>query len=99
MSSERKWRPATAVAHLGRHPKQHMGAVNTPVYRASTILFDSVPELEAAARGEHPGVVYGLHGMPTVTDLQSAFAALDRRPCRFLSSVSGGVPRRSSTST
>ncbi len=54
-----------------------MGAVNTPVYRASTILFDSVPELEAAARGEHPGVVYGLHGMPTVTDLQSAFAALE----------------------
>ena len=27
--------------------------------------------------GQYPGVVYGLHGMPTVTDLQSAFAALE----------------------
>ena len=57
--------------------KKHLGAVNTPVYRASTILFDTVAELENAVRGTHPGVVYGLHGMPTVTDLQSAFAALE----------------------
>ena len=77
MSSDGKWRPATAVAHLGRDPKQHLGTVNTPLYRASTILFETVVELEAAVRGEHPGVVYGLHGMPTVTDLQSAFAALE----------------------
>jgi cystathionine beta-lyase len=77
MSRDRKWRPATAVAHLGRDPKRYMGAVNTPVYRASTILFDTVAELETAVRGQHPGVVYGLHGMPTVTDLQSAFAALE----------------------
>lgn len=77
MSGDRKWRPTTAVAHLGRDPKKHMGAVNTPVYRASTILFDTVAEVEAAVRGQHPGVVYGLHGMPTVTDLQSAFATLE----------------------
>ena len=77
MSGDRKWRPATAVAHLGRDPKKHLGAVNTPVYRASTILFDTVAELESAVHGQYPGVVYGLHGMPTVTDLQSAFAALE----------------------
>ena len=72
-----KRRPATAVAHLGRDPKQHLGAVNTPVYRASTILFDTVADLEAAARGEYPGITYGLHGLPTVRDLQSAVAALE----------------------
>lgn len=77
MSGERKWRPATEVAHLGRDPKKHLGAVNTPVYRASTILFDTVAALESAVGGTYPGVVYGLHGMPTVTDLQSAFAALE----------------------
>jgi cysteine-S-conjugate beta-lyase len=77
MSGSGKWRPATAVAHLGRNPKQHLGAVNTPVYRASTILFDSVAELESAVAGTYPGVVYGLHGMPTVTDLQAAFAELE----------------------
>ena len=77
MSGERRWRPATEVAHLGRDPKKHLGAVNTPVYRASTILFDTVAALESAVGGTYPGVVYGLHGMPTVTDLQSAFAVLE----------------------
>ena len=70
-------RPATAVAHLGRDPKQHLGAVSTPVFRASTILFDTVADLEAAERGEYPGITYGLHGLPTVRDLQSAMAALE----------------------
>jgi cystathionine beta-lyase len=77
MRSKRKRRPATEVAHLGRDPKQHLGAVNTPVYHATTILFDTVAELEAAERGERPGVSYGLHGLPTVTDLQAAMAALE----------------------
>jgi len=72
-----KRRPATEVAHLGRDPRQHLGAVNTPVYRATTILFDTVAELEAAERGEYRGVTYGLHGLPTVTDLQAAIAQLD----------------------
>jgi len=77
MSEERELKPDTEVAHLGRNPRRHLGAVNTPVYRASTIRFDSVAELEAAARGESPGVTYGLHGLPTVTDLQEAIAELE----------------------
>src|SRR6266581_2245014 len=77
MTGKRKRGQATDVAHVGRDPKQHLGAVNTPVYHATTILFDTVAELEAAERGQYPGVTYGLHGLPTVTDLQSAFAALE----------------------
>jgi cystathionine beta-lyase len=77
MSDESKLKPATAVAHLGRDPRKHIGAVNTPVYRATTILFDTVADLEAAERGEYPGITYGLHGLPTVTDLQSAYATLE----------------------
>ena len=73
----RPTRPGTAVTHLGRDPKQHLGAVNTPVFRATTILFDSVADLEAAERGEYPGITYGLHGLPTVRDLQRAMAALE----------------------
>ena len=68
---------ATDVAHLGRDPKRHLGAVNTPVYRATTILFDSVAELEAAERGEYPGITYGLYGLPTVTALQASIAQLE----------------------
>jgi cystathionine beta-lyase len=70
-------RPRTQVTHLGRDPKRHIGAVSTPVYRATTILFESVAELEAAEQGRHPGITYGLHGLPTVRDLQSAMAELE----------------------
>lgn len=68
---------STLAGHLGRRPEQHLGAVNTPVYRASTILFPTVADLEASARGEYAGVGYGLHGLPTVTDLQAAIAELE----------------------
>ena len=72
-----KVQPETEVAHRGRDPKKHLGAVNTPVYRASTILFESIAELEAAERGEYPGIIYGLYGLPTVRDLQTAMAELE----------------------
>ena len=72
-----KRNPATEVAHLGRDPRRHLGAVSTPVYRATTILFDTVAEMEAAERGEYPGITYGLHGLPTVADLQAAMAELE----------------------
>jgi cystathionine beta-lyase len=69
--------PRTAVAHLGRHPQRFLGAVNTPVVRASTILFETVADLERASRGEYDGLGYGLHGLPTVQDFQDALAALE----------------------
>ncbi|HEY2863283.1 MAG TPA: cystathionine beta-lyase [Casimicrobiaceae bacterium] len=72
-----KPRPETEVAHLGRAPERHLGAINTPVYRASTILFDSVADYEASQRGESRSLVYGLRGLPTVTDLQAAVATLE----------------------
>ena len=77
MSDERKYRPATRVAHVGRHPRKYGGAVNTPVFRASTILFPDVATLEKAARGEFQGLSYGLHGLPTVRDFQAAIAELE----------------------
>jgi cysteine-S-conjugate beta-lyase len=77
MSERSRYRPATQVAHLGRDPRRFLGTVNTPVFRASTILMQNVAELEQATRGEFPGVSYGLHGLPTVTDLQQALAALE----------------------
>jgi len=77
MSDKIPLKPATAVAHLGRDPTTHIGAINTPVYRATTMLFDSVADLEAAERGEYGGLAYGLHGLPTVADLQSAYATLE----------------------
>lgn len=77
MSGAPDERPATQVVHLGRDPQRYDGAVNTPVFRASTILFPTVADLEAAQRGAYPGLVYGLHGLPTVRDLQHAIATLE----------------------
>jgi cystathionine beta-lyase len=70
-------RPDTKAGHLGRDPARHLGAVNTPVYRASTILFPTVAALEASARGDYGSIGYGLHGLPTVTDLQAAVAGIE----------------------
>lgn len=77
MTDDDKRKPATLASHLGRHPRRFLGAVNTPVFRASTMLFPTVAELEAAARGEFDGISYGLHGLPTVTDLQAAVAQIE----------------------
>jgi cystathionine beta-lyase len=75
--SDRPRNKATQVGHLGRAPQKFLGAVNTPVFRATTMLFPTVADLEAAVRGEYQGIGYGLHGLPTVTDLQDAIARLE----------------------
>jgi cystathionine beta-lyase len=77
MSTKPPNKQGTQVGHLGRAPRKFMGAVNTPVFRATTMLFPTVADLEASARGEYAGVGYGLHGLPTVTDLQAAVAAIE----------------------
>jgi cystathionine beta-lyase len=68
---------ATRVVHVGREPRRFLGAVNTPVFRASTILFSTLDDLERASRGAYDGITYGLHGLPTIADLQDALAALE----------------------
>jgi cystathionine beta-lyase len=77
MTQRPRYRRATDVVHLGRDPRRYLGAVNTPVFRASTILLPTVADLERATRGEYPELSYGLHGLPTVTDLQQALASLE----------------------
>ncbi len=77
MTNRTRYRKATQVLHLGRDPRKYLGAVNTPVFRATTILFRELADLEQAARGEYAGLTYGLHGLPTVVDLQNAVATLE----------------------
>ncbi len=77
MTKERNLKPSTMAGHLGREPRRFLGAVNTPVFRATTMLFPTVAELERATRGEYDGISYGLHGLPTVTDLQDAVTAIE----------------------
>jgi cystathionine beta-lyase len=78
--------PATRAVHAGRDPSRYHGVINTPVFRASTIAFRNVAELERAERGQRTreeGPAYGLHGLPTVTDLQDAIAELEGGSAAF----------------
>ena len=74
----------TQLVHLGRTPDNHKGAVNTPVIRTSTILFDSYSEYLAAGTGESKRTSYGRHGTDTRHDLETTLAALDGMEKAFI---------------
>jgi cystathionine beta-lyase len=67
----------TKLAHLGRASAHAARAVNPPLTRASTILFDSLDDLRAA-RADTPYETprYGIYGTSTQFELQSAMAEL-----------------------
>ena len=70
----------TKTVHLGRHPERYAGTVNTPVFRASTILSETVAEWEQKKKDrtqEKPGTYYGLHGTPNRHLLEEALAELE----------------------
>jgi cysteine-S-conjugate beta-lyase len=74
----------TQLAHLGRHPRHHKGAVNTPVVRTSTILFDDYASYLASETGKATGVTYGRHGTDTRHHLETTLATLDGMEKAFL---------------
>ena len=69
-------RPDTKLVQGGRRKAWRGPLVNPPVHRASTILFDSVAELLAAAP-EFGKPYYGLHGTPTQWALAEALTELE----------------------
>jgi cystathionine beta-lyase len=73
-------REETTVVHSGLHPERHHGAVNPPVFHASTILSETVAEFRRKRQNwilEQPGTYYGRFGTPTIEALQEAIAALE----------------------
>ncbi|AOJ80080.1 cystathionine beta-lyase [Burkholderia savannae] len=64
----------TVLAHEGRQHSQLGAPVNPPVYRQSTLLFESVEALQNA-RGTPD--VYGRGGSPTTRALEAALARLE----------------------
>jgi len=67
----------TQIVLSGCTPEDHQGVVNTPVYRASTILFPTVADFEAAERGQYPLSTYGRYGTRTSAELEKSLAMLD----------------------
>ena len=70
---EDKDKPETKAVSLGRMSDEHFGVVNTPVYRASTILY---PDLAALKANKQP-YTYGRRGTPTTRSFEAAINALE----------------------
>ncbi|MBN9430438.1 MAG: cystathionine beta-lyase [Burkholderiales bacterium] len=71
---------STLLVHAGRDPEAFQGVVNTPVFRASTVLASSIAEWEQRKKeraAEQPGTYYGRHGTPTTHSFEEAMAALE----------------------
>ncbi|MDP8913849.1 MAG: cystathionine beta-lyase [Pseudomonadota bacterium] len=70
-------RPSTRIVAGGRRSEWTQGVVNTPVWRASTILFESVQEMRAAYPPEDGRLYYGRNGTPSQWSLAEALTELE----------------------
>src|SRR5688500_6505836 len=88
---ERK--PATRLIEAGRRKALTAGIVNPPEWRASTILFDSVADMEAANPPRDGILHYGRNGTPTIWALCEALTELEPGAAltRLFPSGSGAV--------
>jgi cystathionine beta-lyase len=75
--SKKPWRAETRIVHGGSHPETFCGAMNPPVYRASTVVFPTVAAMREASRNRFDTVYYGRHGTPTSFALEEAMADLE----------------------
>lgn len=86
---------ATSFVELGRECDADIRTANLPVYRASTVLFETLEEakarVEAADRGESGASHYGTIGTPTTFALRDALARIEGsgHPCRAALMPSG----------
>jgi len=63
---------STRLTQLGRNTKEQHGFVNSPVYRGSTVVFDTVEDLE----NNRAAFAYGTLGTPTIKNLEDAWTEL-----------------------
>ena len=82
-SDDENLRPATKLVQGGRRPEwtgdPRLGGsiVNPPVWRASTILYDTIADLEARGHATHDKLYYGRRGTPTVWALADALTDME----------------------
>jgi cystathionine beta-lyase len=68
---------ATILTNAGRDPAANHGVVNPPVYRASTIVFETLEELHLSHKHDPKKARYGRHGTPTTFALEEAICELE----------------------
>lgn len=74
----RRSRPDTVLVHAGRHPEDFGGAVNTPVVRASTILYPDLGSYERSRADKFGALRYGRYGTQTAFALMEAMTELEQ---------------------
>jgi cystathionine beta-lyase len=75
---EAPMKDATRATTAGRHPHEHHGAVNPPVYHASTILSPTLAAMREKGRVEAAdATTYGVHGTPGTFAFEEAVATLE----------------------
>ena len=70
-------KPETRLVEAGRRREWTQGIVNPPVWRASTILFDSVEGMKAANPPREGRLHYGRNGTPTSWALCEALTGME----------------------
>jgi len=78
----------TTIVHAGRHPEQHQGAVNPPVYHVSTVTYPTIGAMHTAEKKPFDGMRYGRFGTPTSFALEEAICELEGG-FRTISTASG----------
>ncbi len=77
MTDKKKLRRDTIIANAGRDPRRFDGVVNTPVFRASTVLFPDVESYQGRDPDDYKVMRYGIYGTPTTFALEEAVAQLE----------------------
>ena len=67
----------TNLIHAGSHPRDQFGAVNPPIYHASTVTQESMAALAKARENRETSFVYGRLGTPTSRAFEEAVATLE----------------------
>jgi cysteine-S-conjugate beta-lyase len=71
-------RPATQIVQGGRRAEWTTGIVSAPVWRGSTILYDSVADLRQGVKTNEDGkLFYGRRGTPTQWSLADAITGME----------------------
>ncbi len=68
---------STALIHHRYAPPAGFDAPQAPVYKASTVIFESVAAMRARDWKSKDGYTYGLHGTPTTFTLEAKLATLE----------------------
>ena len=67
----------TKLIHIGSNPGDQSGAVNPPVYRASTVDYGTIDHMESLREDSSENFVYGRIGTPTSKAYEEADASLE----------------------